>query len=95
MDIHTIALAAHNSGGRVIVQVERIAERGSLNPRQVKIPGILVDCVVVAERAEDTLVRDEFGKLRLSEGKYTSGEIDVSVWRDDIEADFVAWRQSR
>jgi regulator of RNase E activity RraA len=48
----------------------------------------------IAERAEDTVVRDRFGKLRLAEGTYTSGDIDVSVWRQDIEADFVAWRDS-
>jgi len=43
-----IAMAAHNSGGIVIAQVERLAERHSLHPRQVKIPGVLVDAVVVA-----------------------------------------------
>ena len=52
LEARAIAMAAHNSGGIVIVQVERIAETNTLNPRQVKIPGVLVDCVVVAERPE-------------------------------------------
>lgn len=42
------AMAVKNSGGIVIVQVEQIAEFGSLPARQVIIPGILVDYVVVA-----------------------------------------------
>ncbi len=51
LEAQAIAMAVHNSGGIVIVQVERLAERGSLNTRQVKIPGILVDAIVVAEEA--------------------------------------------
>lgn len=39
-----IAMAVHNSGGIVIAQVERVADCGSLNPRQAKVPGVLFDC---------------------------------------------------
>jgi len=49
LEVLPVAMAAKNSGGLVIVQVERIADRGALNPRDVKIPGVLVDCVVVSQ----------------------------------------------
>ncbi|WP_428154370.1 acyl CoA:acetate/3-ketoacid CoA transferase [Desulfococcus sp.] len=49
LDALAMAQAARNSGGVVIVQVERLADRGTLNAREVVIPGIMVDCVVVAK----------------------------------------------
>jgi propionate CoA-transferase len=48
LDSLNAAIAAKNNRGFVMVQVERIAERGSLNPRDVVIPGVLVDCVVLS-----------------------------------------------
>jgi len=57
------------------------------------IPPHLVEEVVTA--SEDTRIRDQFGQQRLREGKYTSGQIDVSVWEDHIEADFQEWLKAR
>lgn len=47
LDIHAIALAAHNSGGKVIAQVRHAVATHSLPARQVNVPGVLVDAVVV------------------------------------------------
>ncbi|MDR0578052.1 MAG: acyl CoA:acetate/3-ketoacid CoA transferase [Candidatus Accumulibacter sp.] len=46
MDIHSLALAAHNSGGIVLAQVRQVVEAGSLHPRNVRIPGIMIDAIV-------------------------------------------------
>ena len=48
VDALAMAMAARNSGGLVIVQVERVANPETLNPHAVIVPGILVDYVVVA-----------------------------------------------
>ena len=47
----SIAQAVKNSGGTVIVQVERMTARHAVSPGAIRIPGILVDHVVVADRA--------------------------------------------
>jgi acyl CoA:acetate/3-ketoacid CoA transferase len=47
LDVFALALAAHNCGGKVIVQVRTLVERGALPARTVRIPGVLVDAIVV------------------------------------------------
>ena len=74
LDCLAQAMAAHNNGGVVIAQVERIVEQGSIKPKDVKVPGILVDCVVVAESAE--MHRMNYGVMY---DPSLSGEIRVPV----------------
>jgi acyl CoA:acetate/3-ketoacid CoA transferase len=54
-----LAMAAHNSGGKVIVQVKHMTERGMLHPRMVEIPGMLVDHVVLDPTARQTQIGDD------------------------------------
>jgi len=68
------AMAAHNNGGIVIAQVERIVEQGSIKPKDVKVPGILVDCVVVAD--DPAMHRMNYGVMY---NPALSGEIRVPV----------------
>lgn len=82
-DMLSMAQATRRCGGIVIVQVKRLAERGTLPGKTVKIPGMLVDAVVVDPEQRQTyqtaydpafsgLLRiplDSFPKLELDERK--------------------------
>ncbi len=51
-EVTSIAQAVKNNGGKVIVQVEKVVKAGTLDPRLVKVPGIYVHAVVVADPAD-------------------------------------------
>ena len=54
----SMAQATRRSGGVVIVQVGRLAQGGTLNPKQVKIPAMLVDLVVVDPKQRQTYLTE-------------------------------------
>jgi len=45
--IYTLAIAAKNSGGKVMAQVRRITQPGTIHPKNVVVPGIFVDTIVI------------------------------------------------
>jgi len=53
LDVTAMAQACVNSGGKVIVQVEKIVKAGTLDPKLVKIPGIYVDAVIVGSNEDN------------------------------------------
>ncbi len=76
-DLLSVAQAAHNTGGIVIAQVKRLAKNGSLNPNLVRVPGILVDYVVVCddEASWQTYMEEHnpayTGEVRIPDGHHT------------------------
>ena len=57
LEVTAMAQAAKNSGGKVLVQVECVSD-APLDPRSVKIPGCLVDAVVVAKPENHRMTND-------------------------------------
>ena len=47
LDVYPLAMAAHNSGGKVIVQVRVAVDRLDLPARSIRVPAAMVDAVVV------------------------------------------------
>ncbi len=54
----SMAQATRRAGGVVIVQVKRLADRGTLPAKQVKIPGLFVDFVVLDPQQRQTYVTE-------------------------------------
>ncbi len=50
-DVLAVAQAAHNCGGIVLAQVRRLLDKPAM-PQQVRVPGILVDRIVLADSRE-------------------------------------------
>lgn len=77
-DQFEMAMATHNSGGMVIAQVEKVVKKGSLNIQTIKIPGFLVDYVVLGTPGNNvqSFIDNEYHPE-------LTGELKISV--DDLE----------
>jgi propionate CoA-transferase len=73
------ALAAHNNGGFVIAQVKRLAEGRTLPAQAVRVPGIVVDAIVLAP---DQLQTTQTRFLPEAAGLYRapSSELELAEW---------------
>ncbi len=77
VDATSIAQAAKNSGGIVVVQVERIVKEGTLDPKLVKVPGIYVDYVVISTPDEhQQCIGKEFDPTLCGKAIAPAGEME-------------------
>ena len=75
IDALQLAQAVHNNGGTVILQVKRIVKAGTLHPKSVKIPGFLVDAIVVEENQQQLYN----GSDRFFSGDYIADDSDITM----------------
>ena len=54
-EVLSLATAVRNNGGIVIAQVERIAEAGSLNPKEVRVPGVWLTMLYIRKIQNTTI----------------------------------------
>jgi propionate CoA-transferase len=73
------ALAAHNNGGIVIAQVERVTAAGSIPPQAVRIPSTFVDCVVVADDQMQT-TQTAYDPAISGEIRRPAGAFELPEW---------------
>lgn len=79
LEARAIAAAAHNCNGLVIAQVKQLAERGTLDPQLVQVPGILVDVVVVDPTQQQTCQGDDdalSGRIRRPAAAFSAMPLD-------------------
>ncbi|WP_425804230.1 acyl CoA:acetate/3-ketoacid CoA transferase [Desulfitobacterium sp. Sab5] len=77
LEIFSMAQAAKRSGGIVIAQVERIVSTGSLNPKMVKVPGILVDYIVVAADEQWQTFGESYNPAYSGEARVPVGQLEA------------------
>lgn len=105
LDINFLHRGAHPTGiaDLTIAGLNRVVRIGGVSvlPGDVVLArptGVIFIPPHLAERvarfSEDTQQRDVFGKSRLADRTYTSAQIDVPVWDDEVQADFEQWLAS-
>lgn len=52
LEVLPAVLAAKRFGGKVIAQVKRVVQTGTINPKEVAVPGVFLDGIVVCENPE-------------------------------------------
>lgn len=85
LEVFSAVLAAKRYGGKVIAQVKNVAETGTLPPKEITVPGIFIDAIVVCQNPEsDHRMTSSFyydpsyiGQLRTPISSIERRELDI------------------